>query len=282
MAKENYISLKGQLRTQPRFIQDENGDDSCVIFPLLVLRRNIRDRAGNLTPQFDRPIIQSSNADMILAAKRLSPYDIVEIKGTFRVQKMKRTAICDKCGEKSIIESSFQTINPTYIGIVSSECKSDTEGTNYLIQIAEISNIAKVIGYVVSPTDTIELKETDRGVPYCKYQIAINRKLYIEGSRGEEDHTDYPIIYSYGDIAEDDVSVLQQGAMVYLDGFLRTSTLERKEICPHCGCEFIVKNKRMTLSPYSMEYLRDYKGDVLESTHAKNKKSDGEEKIISR
>lgn len=267
MAKENYVSLKGQLRTDVRFIPDETGEIACALFPLQVLRRDIRDRAGNLNPKFDRPIISTSNQEMIRLAKKLSRYDIVEIKGTFRTQKVVRNKYCEKCGQLNVIESAIQTVNPTFIGVLSRDCQNDNDGTSYLLDVAEVSNVAKVIGRVCSPTENIVLGETDQGVPFCKYQLAVNRKLYIEGSNGDDDHTDYPIVYSYGSVAEDDIQVLQQNALVYIDGYIRTSTLTKRLVCQHCGEEFDVTSKRMTLSPYSVEYLRDFKGDVLESTH---------------
>lgn len=268
MAKENYVSLKGQLRTDVRFIKDEeSGEITCALFPLLVIRRNTKDRSGNLNPKFDRPIISTSDPEMIRAAQKLSRYDIVEVKGIFRTQKMIRNKYCEKCGALNVIESAIQTINPTFIGVLSSECKNDTSGTKYLLDVAEVSNVAKVIGRVCSPTEHLALGETDQGISYCKYQLAVNRKLYIDGSDGDEDHADFPIVYSYGSNAEDDFLVLQQGALVYIDGYIRTSTLEKSITCEHCGEVFVVPTKRMTLSPYSTEYLRDFKGDVLESTH---------------
>lgn len=277
MAKENYVSLKGQLRSDVRFIIDEETNEAVsAIFPLLVIRRNIKDRAGNLNPKFDRVIIQTSNPEMILAAKKLATYNIVEVKGTFRTQRMTRNKYCPKCGKLNIIaDSSIQTINPTFIGILSTEPKTDIEGTRYLLDVAEVSNIAKIIGRVCSPTENITLGETDLGVSYCKYQLAVNRKHYVEGSAGIEDHTDYPIVYSYGSVAEDDYAVLQQGALVYIDGYVRTSTLETTHECDECKESFTYTNKRMTISPYAVEYLRDFKGDVLESTH-------GEEVIQSK
>lgn len=268
MAKENYISLKGQLRTDVHFVTDEEtGEDICALFPLLVLRRDTRDLAGNLNPKFDRPIVSTSDPMMIRRAKKLQKYDIVEVKGTFRTQFSTRNKYCDKCGELNTVETSIQTVNPVFIGVLSSECKNDTDGTSYLLDVAEVSNVAKIIGRVCSATENLKLSETEQGTPFCKYQLAVNRKLYIPDSVDEQDHTDYPIVYSYGSVAEDDVQVLQQNALIYLDGYIRTSTVNKTMKCACCGKDFIVQNKRMTISPYSNEYLRDFKGDVLESTH---------------
>lgn len=268
MAKENYISLKGQLRSDVKFVTDEEtGEIILAMFPLLVLRRNIWDRAGNLSPKFDKPIISTSDKDMIKQAMKLKHYDIVEIKGTYLTQHATRSKICPHCGKINVLNTSMQIINPIYIGVANDTLKNDTDGTTYLLSCAEISNIAKVIGRVCTPTDDIVFGETDKGEVYARYQIAVNRKLYVKDSEDEADHADFPIVYSYGDIARDDKEVLQQGALVYLDGYIHTMLREQEVTCDECNEVFTFKTQYMNLSPYSMEYLRDFKDDVLESTH---------------
>lgn len=268
MAKENYISLKGQLRGDVRFVMDpDTGEITSAMFPLYVLRRNIWDRAGNLSPKFDRPIILTSDKEIIRAVKELKKYDIVEVKGSFRTKMSSRHKVCEACGETTTVDAPIQLINPSFVGAVVTNIQNNTEGLNYLLNVAEISNIAKVIGRVCCPTDSITMAETENGVPYCRYQLAVNRKLYVADSDGEEDHADYPVVISYGDIAYDDHDVLQQNALVYLDGYIHVIQQERTTICPHCGATIPYKTASMTLSPYSMEYLRDFKDDVLESTH---------------
>ena len=267
MAKENYISLRGQLRSDVRIICDNDGEPVTALFPLLVVRRNKYDRAGNISPKFDRPIIATSDPEMIAAASKLQKHNIVEVKGTFRTQHSFRKKQCEHCGKINVIESAIQTINPSYIGVLNTSFTNDTDGAKYLMEQAEISNIAKILGYVCTPTDEIITSEAEHGGYYTRYQLAVNRKLYIIDSEDEEDHSDYPMVYSYGKTAEEDALVLQQGALVYLDGFLRTTEMEQPIECCECGEEFIIKERRMSLSPYSMEYLRGYRDDVLESTH---------------
>lgn len=268
MAKENYISLKGQLRSDIRFVTDpETGEVTSAMFPLYVLRRNIWDRAGNLSPKFDRPIISTSDKEIIRAVKTLKKYDIIEIKGAFRTKISHRHKTCESCGEVTTVEAPIQLIYPSFVGVVATNIKNNTEGLNYLLNIAEISNIAKIIGRICCPTDAIITGETENGVPYCRYQLAVNRKLYVADSEGEDDHTDYPVVISYGDVAYDDSEVLQQNALVYLDGYIHVMQQERSLTCQHCGADIPYKTTSMTLTPYSMEYLRDFKDDVLASTH---------------
>lgn len=268
MAKENYISLKGQLRGDIRFVTDpDTGEVISAMFPLFVLRRNIWDRAGNLSPKFDRPVIFTTDRLILNSLSRLKKFDIIEVKGSFRTKMSYRHKICESCGETVTVDAPIQLINPSFVGVVATNLQSNTEGLHYLIDIAEISNIAKVIGRVCCPTDSITMGETESGIPYCRYQLAVNRKLYITDSEGDDDHTDYPVVISYGDIAYDDYEVLQQGALVYLDGYIHVIQQDRVEVCPHCGASIPYKTASMSLSPYSMEYLRDFKDDVLESKY---------------
>lgn len=270
MAKENYISLRGQLRNEVSFIKDPNtGLDKLAMFTLYVIRRSTRDRAGNLTPKFDKPIIMTADQEMINMAKKLELHDIVEIKGTFRTGFTKGHRQCPHCGKIHQIELGLQTINPSFIGALV-HLNNDTEGLSYLVDTAEISNVAKVMGRVCTATDNIVTAETDRGNLYSRYQLAVNRKLFIKGTNDYEDHTDYPLVYSYDDTAYQDSLVLKQGTLLYLDGFVHTMKIDQVLNCDECGNDFSFETQRMNLTPYSNEYLRDYDMDAIESTHPVN------------
>lgn len=266
MAKENYISLRGQLRAEPKIVQDAEGRDVLAMFPLVVIRRNIFNRAGNLDIRWDRPIIATSDQEMIKQVRKLSIHNIVEVKGTFRTQYSKKDIICPQCGEVNSIDCSIQTINPIFIGVLNDTIHNDTEGQKYLLDCAEVANIAKVIGRVCTPDEDIYFGENDTGSLYARYQLAVNRKLYIVGSENEEDHADFPVVYSYGDIAVADKQIIKQNTLVYLDGYVHTMIYDQPIECNQCGADFSYKSQKMNLTPYAMEYLRDY-DELLESTH---------------
>lgn len=266
MAKENYIRLLGQIRSDVLYIRNESGEVVTAIFPLSVIRRDLFNRAGNLNPKWDRPIIASSDKEIIRKIQQVKKHDILDVKGTFRTQYAKKKVKCPFCGEYVTLESPLATINPIFVGIVDDRMQNDTDGANYLMSRAEISNEAKVIGRVCTPTEKIMSGETERGDTFTKYQLAVNRKLFIKDSIDEEDHTDYPVVYSYGNVAKDDFQVLQQNALIYLDGYIHTMMYDQATTCTNCGKDFTFSSQRMNLTPYSNEYLRDYE-DVLESTH---------------
>lgn len=269
MAKENYIRLRGQLRSDVAYLKDKDGNIVTAIFPLLVIRREAYDRAGNLTPKWDRPIIATSDPLLIRKAQTFKKHNIIDVKGTFRTQHSRRKQDCPHCGTRNIVECVLATINPVYLGVVENRITNDTDGMQYLVDCAEVANEAKVIGRVCTPTERIAFGETDRGEVFARYQLAVNRKLYIPDSMDEEDHTDYPMVYSYGNVAEDDLHILQQNTLVFIDGYIHTMNYDQPVVCESCGEEFTFKSQKMNLTPYSMEYLRDYE-ELKESTHTKN------------
>lgn len=267
MAKENYMSLRGQLRSDVKFLMDEKtGVEKTAVFTLHTIRRDTYDRAGNLNPKWDKPLIVTSDQEMIRQAKKLKKHDIVEVKGTFETKFVTKHKQCPHCGEINFIKTNSQTIYPSFIGTIV-HLESDTEGLKYLIETAEISNIAKVMGRVCSKDEEIITAQTDQGEFYTRYQLAVNRKLFHKDSEDYEDHTDYPFVFSYGNVALDDQAVLKQGALIYVDGYVHTMIKDTITPCEYCGNEFAYKEQRMNLTPYANEYLRDFKMDVLEQTH---------------
>lgn len=266
MAKENYITLMGQLRTEPRFLRDENGVIKTAMFQLYTLRRNPNDEVGNISPKWDKPVIATSDPKIIRKIETFKVHDIIEVEGIFRTDTSKKRKICPHCGSQVIVETPISTVYPTFVDVRDDRLTSDTDGMKYLLDRAEHSNHAKIIGRVCTPTDKIVVGETDRGDTFARYQLAVNRKLYVIGSEGTEDHTDYPFVYSYKNVAEDDIEILKQGTLIYLDGYVHTMNYDKVCECEVCNNEFSFSWSRMNLTPYSNEYLRDY-DELKESTH---------------
>ena len=265
MAKENYISLKGQLKKEVKYIVDKDTVQiKQAILQLVVMRRDIKNRANDFSPRFDRPIIITNDPRLIRVIQTFTLYDIIEVKGTLKTKHVVKHKQCPHCGQINLIETPLQCITPIYIGKCA-DLETGVAGVEYLRDCAEISNIAKVIGRVC--VKDILTGETERGNKYAKYQIAINRKLFDNTAVDEDDHTDYPVVFSYDNVADEDEAMLCEGALIYLDGYLHTMELEQSILCHDCGHTFPIKVQRLNLTPYSNEYLRDYKEDGLESTH---------------
>ena len=234
MAKENYVLLRGQLRNEVKYITNEDGELIQAIFKLTVIRRDIRNRSGNFEPKIDHPIIMTSDKELIRICQDLKLEDIIDVRGFFKTRHVTKHKQCPHCGTVNAFEASMQVINPIYIGRCK-ELETNLEGMDYLKHCAEISNTVKMIGRVCTPDDKIIFGETDRGNLFAKYQIAVNRRFFDTDSVDEEDHSDYPVVYSYDSVAEDDRAMIQQGALIYVDGYLHTMTFDSDVQCCECG-----------------------------------------------
>ncbi len=269
MAKENYVSLRGQLRQQVKYVVDEQtGDVKQAIFRLYVLRRDIRDRANSFSPRTDKPIVMTEDPDVIKQIQKTELNDIVEVKGVYKTRRIVKRCQCPSCQTVNAFDANLATVTALYVGKCV-ELDTTTQGMDYLKNCAEISNIVKIIGRVCVDEEDIQYAETDRGDRYAKYKIAVNRKFFDTSSLDLDDHTDYPVVYSYNEVADNDIAVLKKGTLIYLDGYLHTMKYDAEVECCECGEKFNVPMQRMNLTPYSNEYLRDFKDDVLESTHTK-------------
>lgn len=267
MAKENYVSLKGQLRKEVKYLIDpETGNIKNAVFQLTVMRRDIRDRANNFSPKFDKPLISTENPDIIRQIQKLKLQDIVEVKGVYKSRYITKRCKCPYCESINAFDTNLATINPIYVGRCY-ELNTNIEGTDYMRNCAEISNIVKMIGRLCIDEDKIVYGETDSGDRYARYKIATNRKFFDASAIDLEDHADYPVVYSYNDVADQDIAMMKKGTLIYLDGYLHTMEYNVSVTCFECGKDFDVTLQRMNLTPYSNEYLRDYKENGLESTH---------------
>lgn len=263
MAKENYIYLIGQVCKEPMILYGEDNTPQRAQFTVFTLRREKYDRAGNFSPQWDRPLIMTSTPAFIKTIENIELYDFVEIKGTLTTADYTRSTVCPHCGKEKLSPAMLTYINPAYIN-VRHHAKSRTEGLPYLAECAEASNILKLIGRVCRDP---ELYTYDDGSSCCSYAIAVNRKLYVEGSEDEEDHADYPWVKSFGEQAEKDIAALKVDSLVYIDGYIRTMKRTVRIQCdnPQCAEFYDQPTAVLEAVPYSVEYLSDF--DKLEATH---------------
>ena len=267
MAKENYISLRGQIRSEVIYVKNENDFPIKAFFSLHTIKRNAHNRAGQLEPKFDKPIIMTSDPVIIRETLKINRGDIIEVKGSFTTGKVIKHKKCPYCGFENDFETPYQVITPQYIGVLKTGLKSDSEGLKDLVETAEISNVAKIIGRVCS--EKIINGESERGDLFATYQLAVNRKYYLPGTEDYDDHSDYLYVISYNDQAIDDTKALKEGALIYVDGYVHTMLTPMKVTCANeeCHRDFEIKTQRMSITPYSVEYLRDYNGDAIEQTH---------------
>ena len=263
MAKENYIFLIGQVCKAPKIKCDEDGNPVRASFGLTTLRRDKYDKAGNFAPRWDRPIILTGVPQYMKQIEEIKEFDFVEVKGTVTTKDFVKRTVCPHCGAEQLTSAMMTFINPVYIGI-RGHAESRTDGLPYLAEVAEASNILKLIGRVCKEP---VLYTYDDGTKCCNYPIAVNRKLYVEGSQDEEDHADYPWVKSFGEQAEENINALDVDSLVYIDGYIRTVKRVQEFQCtnPECGQIYTSPNTVMEVIPYSTEYLENC--NLPDATH---------------
>jgi single-stranded DNA-binding protein len=252
MAKENYVFLVGQLLQESKIVKDKGGDSIRADCVVTTLRRDNKKNRENYTPVWDKPIVMSGNKEMINKMEKIDQFDFVEVKGTVTTKEIKRGTICPHCKGKNVQKGVMTFITPTFIG-KRRTAQSRTEGFPYLREHSEISNTCKIIGRLCRDP---ELYTNSEGVVCCEYQIAVNRKYYIEGS-GVLDRTDYPWVKTFNEQAQEDINSLKMGSLVYLDGCIRTRTIDRITLCEHCNQDYNWRDVVLEILPYSVEYLAD-------------------------
>lgn len=130
----------------------------------------------------------------------------------------------------------------------------DADAVQYLSEVEEMSNVIHVMGNLCE--EPVFTKDSRTG-SNCKYQLGVNRKLFIK----EDDpgnYTDYPIIHSLGKQAEKDMQFLKTGSLVNIEGALQERDgFKIKKRCRACGEENRLNSSAIEIVPYSVEYAKD-------------------------
>lgn len=249
MAKENYIYLIGQIKKPVAIKYDTDNNPIKAQFVLTTIKRSIYDNAGMYTPKFDYLYIESQNQEIINVCSKIKQFDFIEVKGTVATKNVTRGKICPQCGHTILQKGVLDYIEPIYIGI-RAHANSGTDGVKYLRACAEASNILKVIGVVCQEP---EFYIYDNGVEYAHYNIAINRKLFVEGQ--PEISADFPWVKTYGEQAAKDKIAIRKGSLIYIDGYLKSEKAKQQTTCDACGCTFDFEHVVTVIRPFSVEYL---------------------------
>lgn len=139
-----------------------------------------------------------------------------------------------------------------YIRITARKEPEKEDVNKYLKAMGEVSNHVFAMGHLCA--DPV-YNPKDNGGRVCTYQLAINRKVYIDQD-GPAVRTDYPWVKSLGNLADQDRDALKKGSLVFIDGSLQARRdFNVKRICEACGEVCEVKGRAMEIVPYSVEYL---------------------------
>lgn len=256
MAIHNSVFLYGKVLVEPKIIKNEQGENMRAMFSMSVIRNNKRKTGNEDEPiVYDTPIIFSQNPDIIKTIELIKPNDIIQLKGVLVTKNVKKGTICPCCQTKNMIDGVRGLINPIYLKIIKQNNTSD-EAFDLLRESQEVSNTCTIIGTVCNQP---ELYISPKGVKTTQYQLAINRKYKIKEDPPEI-RTDYPWVKSYGELAEMDNVCLQQGSLVFIDGFLQTRSFLRTFNCCNEDCNELLewKDNAVEIIPYQTEFLNNF------------------------
>lgn len=249
MAKENYIYLIGQVKKPVSIKYDTGNNPIKAQFVLTTIKRSIYDNAGRYTPKYNYLYIETQNLEIINVCSKIKQFDFIEIKGIVASKNVVRAKVCPQCGQATLQKGVLDYIEPIYVGI-RAHASSGTDGVEYLKACAEASNILKIIGVVCQEP---KFYTYDNGIEYAHYNVAVNRKLFVEGQ--PEVSADFPWIKTYGEQAVKDKGAIKKGALIYVDGYLKSEKSKQLTICDACGFQYDFEHMVTVVRPFSVEYL---------------------------
>lgn len=277
MAKENYAFIIGMVADTPRILQDRSGNDSEAVIKLRTIRRGPYDRAGNFDPKYDLPMMRTRDPRIINIIDGLQVNDVIESKCNIITRHSLTSCTCPYCGTKTVRSFFLTYLNPISIAI-RNRCDTETAAMHILndVDVAENSNVLKIMGRLTNENGPRFYENEATGKKSCIYQIAVNRRFKVYGSRnafgiksdGNEDEenrsinearSDYPWVISYDGLAEENSKYLHMGSSIYIDGYFHTRDYTKTVLCsnPECSRDFEVPAVSLTITPYSVEYLEN-------------------------
>jgi len=229
MARENFVMLMGTVQGSPLISEEK----ARAKFSIQTMRR---------TGKIDYPIISVFDKNIIPTIKGLSDGDFVIVKGILATNAVKKSVICEHCERKNIAPG-------TSTEVIAIDVKNI--GNNQVLQDwSEVSNHIMVLGAVCCDPGTRLLGE--QKIPYCQYQVAINRSFIVKEQAAK---ADYPWVKSTGEQAKQDSIRLQKGSQVYIRGAVQTRSTWRNILCAYCQSTFKAEDFVAEIVPYSVEYL---------------------------
>ena len=258
MARENTVSLYGQVMDNPKLLVSDEGEFKKATVEVRVIRRYHAAKNGQDADdeqlRTDIPIVSTGDEDLGGLIKELKQYDMVEVKGVLTTQEAAKSTNCERCGYKNSVMGNVGFVTAIYI------CRRETglseeEGLKLLHERSEISNAVMLAGTLCRNPKTFELNNGKSTV--TQYQLAVNRKYRIR-DEVETQKTDYPWIKSFGNQAKTDAAILTTSTTVLVDGAIQTRQFKRTSYCESCKDEYEWEDKTIEVVPYSVEYLTKY------------------------
>lgn len=268
MATHNYVRGVGFLLGHPKILNEGVEGEEKILFSIRTVHRDLDDYIGM---KYQDLMIYYDGLEMMEKMKKLTQFDIVDIKGVFNVLTMNKHSTCSNCGNKNIKYNGSSTfiypIALTKLNGMQEAYERDNTLPERVLEkhFIEVSNEVMIVGTVVNEPELLKLPNT----VCCKYQLGVDRKYYIK-TQGEIT-ADYPWVYSYGKQAELDLIHLQKGTLVLINGFIQNRKVKAYMDCKTCGKSYLYPDVATEFIPYSVEYLNNY----ITDEEIAEKKSEG-------
>ncbi len=280
MATHNQVRLVGYLLKDPKIINEGQEGAEQILFQLRTVRRKIE---GNREDPYADVIVyydDTSRGSLMNKLKDLHKFDIVDIKGVFNILPVHKKSKCSICGHINVKYQATSTvvypINLTRIGSYLGyyDEKGESPDSILMKNYKEISNQCIIFGTVVSSPELINDRS---GNTCCRYELGVNRKYYIRTQ--DDKHADYPWVYSYGKQADRDSKYLTRQSEIFIDAFIHNERIMTKHTCENCNSVYSYPDIGTQFTPYSVEYVSNYKTDAdleREAENARRRRIHGE------
>lgn len=238
MARENSITLVGEVSKVPVVFYNEEHKNYRLVFVIKTVRRNGR---------IDYPHINVyglSENEATDFFRKIKIGCFVMVHGMITTKMISKKFRCENCG---VITESESFITE----VISYGRPLCLQGTYEVLDLAEYANNLSVIGTIC--TEVIG-KDSTSGVSLTQYQIAINRKYRVKEHEGVI-KSDYPWVKSFGAQADEDLKRLRKSSQVYITGALQTREMSRFVICENCSARLDYNESVAEIIPQDVEYL---------------------------
>lgn len=238
MARENTITLVGEISKTPVVFFNETHQNFRMAFSVKTIRRNGR---------IDYPHVNVyglSQEEAKAYFQKLKEGTFLMVRGMISTRLISKKFKCEKCGVISEGESFITEVicygRPVCL-----------EGRYEPAQLAEFANNLSIIGTVC--TD-ITGRDSGNGVSLTQYQIAVNRKYRVAEHEGVI-KSDHPWVKSFGNQADEDLKRLRKSSKIYIAGALQTRELSKFLICDNCSSRIDYTESVAEIVPQDVEYL---------------------------
>ena len=255
MARLNEVRLVGFLLKNPTIINEGKIGEEKISIKIRTTNRRIDGYRGK---HFQDILLFYDEPKLMPRLKQLKMLDLIDVEGVLNIATLNETSRCPICGETNIkYYTPLVCVRPKSF-IKLNGLQTTYEEDNRLPEMIlsryyqETSNKIQLIGNVM--TDP-ELIGTDAH-PICRYCIKIEREYYIHTQ--SQLTADYPWVYTFSSDAKEDVTHLKQGSLIHIRGYLQSEKVNALIQCKNCHTDYTYPNQRVSVIPYSVNYLAGY------------------------